>query len=193
VRDVGDEELVRLAGRGDAAALDLLFRRHRSRVWNLCFRVVGDADAADDLTQESFLRVARYGAGFDGRSSVTSWLYRLVRNRCLDHEGARGRERAGREEWAVAARWADEERREETVASETASDHEARCALVAEALSRLKPEMREVLVLSRFEGMKYREIAELCDLSVANVKVRAHRAMKELRRAFLDVERGHEV
>jgi RNA polymerase sigma-70 factor (ECF subfamily) len=60
--------------------------------------------------------------------------------------------------------------------------------LLREALARLSPEKREVLVLSRFENLKYREIAELCQESVGTIKVRAHRAMRELRRIFLELE-----
>lgn len=64
----------------------------------------------------------------------------------------------------------------ETRGMESAAETD-REALVREALDRLKPELREVLVLSRFAGLRYREIAEACDLSLSNVKVRAHRAM----------------
>ncbi len=64
-----------------------------------------------------------------------------------------------------------------------------RPALLRKALDRLSPEKREILVLSRFENMKYREIAELCQESVGTIKVRAHRALRDLRRIFLELER----
>ena len=57
-----------------------------------------------------------------------------------------------------------------------------------QALERLPPDKREVLVLSRFQNLKYREIAELCQESVGTIKVRAHRAMRELRRIYLELE-----
>jgi len=165
--DLTDTALVRAAGDGDMDALGVLYVRHHRHVYELCLRMVRDPDVAEDLAQEGFLRVRRYGSTFDGRSSVAAWLYRLVRNRCLDHLASRRREEERRRAWRV---------RMETRGMESAAetDREAR---VREALDRLKPELREVLVLSRFAGLRYREIAEACDLSLSNVKVRAHRAM----------------
>lgn len=179
----GDEELLQKAGRGDMDALSELYVRHHRSVYSLCYQLVGDADAAEDLTHESFLRVRRYGAGFRGGSSVTTWLYRLVRNRCLDWLARKRRDRDRHAEMAELVRT---EQREVPVDS-------GRQELVGRALERLTPEMREVLVLSRFGDLRYREIAEVCGISVANVKVRAHRDMKELRRVFLELEAGNEV
>lgn len=186
-----DATLLRRAGHGDADALGALYERHHGHVRALCLRMVGDPDVADDLAQECFLRVRRYGAGFDGRSSVPTWLYRLVRNRCLDHRAGARRHDAG------AKRWGRELR---AVGSDTAAPpalpdeaREERAERVRRALDALSPEMREVLVLSRYEGLRYTEIAELCDLSLSNVKVRAHRALKQLRRILSEREDDHAV
>ncbi|MGH7541981.1 MAG: RNA polymerase sigma factor [Gemmatimonadota bacterium] len=168
--ELTDTALVHAAGDGDMDALGALYVRHHRRVYELCVRMVGDADVAEDLAHEGFLRVSRYGSTFDGRSSVASWLYRLVRNRCLDDLATRRREEERKKAWK-----AEIETREGV--GEVETDREA---MVREALDRLKPEQREVLVLSRFAGLKYREIAEVCDLSLANVQVRAHRAMSRL-------------
>lgn len=177
-----DVELVRAAGSGDMDALGTLYARYHERVYGLCHRMVGDPDTAEDLTHEAFLRVRRYGAGFEGHSSVGTWLYRLVRNRCLDHQGARERERAGNRLWR--AQVPAEERPDVETGTE---------AIVRQALDRLKPEHREVLVLSRFAGMKYREIAESCGLSLSNVKVRAHRAMSALHAALEELGYEHDA
>ena len=183
MNDPSDKALVHSAGAGDMDALGALYARHHQQVYELCYRIVGDPDVAEDLTHEGFLRVLRYGSGFDDRSSVASWLYRLIRNRCLDFLATRDREQAGREAWRVQL---------ETEQGDTDVDTD-RQALVRKALGQLRPEMREVLVLSRFGGMKYREIAEVCEISLANVKVRAHRAMNELRRVLQELEQGHEL
>ncbi len=83
--DPADESLMCQVAGGDPDALGALFARHHHRVHALCFRYVGDSTTADDLVQESFLRVQRYGKSFDGRARFTTWLYRLVRNVCMDH------------------------------------------------------------------------------------------------------------
>ena len=161
--------------RDDLDALGVLFGRHYARVHALCYRYHGDATIADDLAQESFLRVLRYGKSFDGRSRFTTWLHRLVRNVCLDHARTNQRETKSRE--AVAQEWAPHN-------STHGTDVDERLDRVREALYRLPIEQRDVLVLSRFENLKYREIADIQQVTVAAVKQRAHRALRELRRIF---------
>jgi RNA polymerase sigma-70 factor (ECF subfamily) len=168
-----DRELLAELARGEVGALGELFERHHDRVRALCYRLTGDPQVADDLLQESFLRILRYGSGFKGQAAFTTWLYRLVRNVCIDHMRSEDRIRAGNASWA----------------SDQALDvmpdtSDPRLDRLRTALYRLAPEKREVLVLSRYEGMSYAEIAEVCETTVGAIKVRAHRAMRELRARF---------
>jgi len=165
--------------RGDLDALGMLFSRHHARVHALCYRFQGDAAAADDLVQESFLRVLRYGKSFDARSRFTTWLYRLVRNVCLDHMSRNQREHGAR--LSIA--------RDLEPRAPAQAERDERLERVHQALQRLPAEQREVLVLSRFENLKYREIAEPHEITVDAVKQRAHRALRELRRIFEELER----
>ncbi|HEX9727883.1 MAG TPA: RNA polymerase sigma factor [Gemmatimonadales bacterium] len=174
-----DRELLESAQAGDLSALGILFERHHQAVHALCYRLTGNAAAADDLTQESFLRILRYKGRFDGRAKFTTWLYRLVRNRCLDHMAGERRDRKRLELFAADV----------STTGHTPEREDERAGLVRDALSRLPPEKREVLVLSRFEDLGYRDIAVICDISVENVKVRAHRAIRELRRIYQELER----
>lgn len=176
-----DEDLMRAAQAGDLDAVGALFSRHHRMVYRLCYRLTGDPSAAEDLTQDSFLRVIRYGRSFGGQSKFTTWLYRVVRNRCMDHNVARRRDREHQENMAhdPDVRPAEKDPLPDIGRQET----------LRLALDRLSPPMREVLVLSRYQGLKYREIADLCQESVGAVKVRAHRAMRELRRIVLEMER----
>ena len=169
---------MRQAQAGDLEAVGILFTRHHRRVHALCYRLTGDAAAAEDLTQESFLRVIRYGRSFEGQAKFTTWLYRVVRNRCLDHNAARKRDRERHETMATDPTMHD---------SPDPPDRE-RGELLGRALDRLPAGMREVLVLSRYQGLRYSEIADLCQDSVGAIKVRAHRAMRELRRIVLELE-----
>ncbi len=178
-----DEDLMRKVQAGDLGAVGMLFGRHHRRVHAMCYRLTGDASAADDLVQECFLRVIRYGRSFDGRSKFTTWLFRLVRNRCMDHMTAQSRE----------AKMTDDAVDEAALSSPAPVEEDERLELVRQALFRLPPEKREVLVLSRFENMKYREIAEVCQISVEAVKVRAHRALRELSQIFRELEKNHEM
>ncbi len=165
-------------GLGRLGALGVLFERHHEWVHSLCYRLTGDTSAADDLVQESFLRVSRYSSGFAGRAAFKTWLYRLVRNVCYDHMKAESRARK-RAELAATEQMDERQEHEET---------DSRLETIRKALYRLSPEKREVLVLSRYEGLSYAEIAEKCETTVGAIKVRAHRAMRELRQKVEELE-----
>ena len=171
-----DEHLMQRVQRGDLGALGTLYARHHRRVHALCYRLTGDVTAADDLMQDSFLRVMRYGRGFKAEARFGTWLHRLVRNVCFDHMSAAKRERERQRHLALHRDGPD------------LSDDDERLDLVREALYRLPPEKREVLVLSRYGNLKYKEIAEICQVTVDTVKMRAHRAMRDLRRIFEELE-----
>ncbi len=172
-----DIELMLKVRGGDLHALGLLFLRHQSKVHSWCFRMIGDATGADDLVQETFLRVLRFRHTFKGQSRFTTWLYRVVRNVCLDHVGTHQR-RASLHERALV--------REAGVAPATDERH---LANLEEALHRLEPAKREALILSRYHDMRYDEIAAVCDSTVGAIKARVHRAIKELRQIYRDLER----
>ena len=157
---------------GDIARLGDLFERHHVRIYRFCLRLTGAAQVAEDLTQETFLRALRYNQSFRASSKFLPWLYRVARNVCNDHF-----QRPRIPEYTV-----DElpdvpgDERPPTERLEAAEDTDRLRA----ALAQLPESRREVLVLARFEHRKYDEIAQVLDCSVGAVKVRAHRALKQL-------------
>ncbi len=178
--DRTDQELMAAAGRGDLSALGLLFERHHEWVHALCCRLTGEPSDADDLVQESFLRVLKYSKGFGARAAFSTWLYRVVRNVCMDHMNAAARNRTRVE---LMAREHEHERdRNEN------GESDPRLETIRAALYRLSPDKREVLVLSRYDGLSYAEIAQVCETTVGAIRVRAHRAMRELRQRFKELE-----
>lgn len=175
-----DHELMAATGRGDLNALGLLFERHHERVHAFCCRLTGESSDADDLVQESFLRVLKYSKGFGARAAFTTWLYRLVRNVCMDHMNAAARSRT-QVELMVREHQHERDRNDH-------GESDPRLETIRAALYRLSPDKREVLVLSRYEGLSYAEIAQVCETTVGAIKVRAHRAMRELRQRFEELE-----
>lgn len=158
---------------GQTDFLGVLFERYQKKAFGLCRRMVGDPASADDLVQESFLRVLRYRASYRDGSSFAPWLFRIVRNVCLDHIGSRQKEDAAHERAAT-------EQSNDRRFAPPGPDPE-RVDLVRRALGRLSPEQRSVLLLKRVDGLSYAEIAERLGTTEGAERVRAHRALRRLR------------
>jgi RNA polymerase sigma-70 factor (ECF subfamily) len=173
-----DEDLLSRVVGGDLDALGTLYRRHFDWVRSLCLSLTTDAAAADDLSQECFLRVFRYGRSFDSRARFTTWLNRVVRNLCYDFLYQK----------RIDSRQKDLLRQPSRTLRLEVEEQDHRLEIVRDALSLLPPKKREVLVLSRLQGLKYREIAEICGISEDAVKARAHRALRELREIYTNLE-----
>ena len=170
-----DAQLMADVRDGNSDALGVLFSRHHDGVYALCARLIQDRDLADDITQEVFLRVWRYAGSFRGRSAFRTWLFRLTYNACADVR----RRDARRQDASVLELWTRD------VPSNDLTD---RHILLETALGRLAPRERAVLVLSRFHGLEYAEIARIIRCSPGAARVRLHRAMNELRKLCLALE-----
>jgi len=158
---------VREAQRGSADALEKLFRAHWPRAYRAALLVVGDAAAAEDIAQESFLAAVRSLDRFDRRRPFGPWLHRIVVNRAIDFTRAR---RLRRE--IDLAR----------VAEPAVSDREldSRAEEIAVALSSLGPEQRAVIVLRYLLEYTPGEIAELLGLPRGTVNSRLRRGLDRL-------------
>lgn len=167
---------------GDRTALARLFERNHARVHALCVRLASPADA-EDLVQETFLRVQRHASTFDGGAGFTPWLFRIARNVCHDR-GRRIRRTVGLE-----AEWA----REQAV-KRMAPDHESRIdrrRLLEDALAALSPDDREIIVLSRMHDMPYAQVADVLGCTTGAARVRLHRAIARLREICTELEGSH--
>jgi RNA polymerase sigma-70 factor (ECF subfamily) len=179
VSETSDEALMRAVREGDVALLGVLFERHHARIHALCYRLTRRADVADDLVQETMLRLLRYASSYRSDSAFTTWLYRLTYNVCRDH-------------WRKTRR--DDETTDLTevqdvIARDVDDRVDERHALLEEAMERLAPERRAVLVLSRYNDLGYDDIARVLECTPATARVRAHRALNELREIYRELER----
>jgi RNA polymerase sigma-70 factor (ECF subfamily) len=182
VNDTSDEALMRAVREGNVDKLGALFERHHARVHALCYRLTRRADAADDLAQDTFLRVLRYRDTFRGDAAFTTWLYRIAYNACHEY-------------WRQGRR--DESMRHTTPEPERqghAEPIDERHALLEQAMVRLEPEQRAVLVLTRYHDLKYDDVARVLDCTPAAARVRAHRALNDLREIYRELEQQqHEL
>jgi RNA polymerase sigma-70 factor, ECF subfamily len=162
---VADHVLLDAARAGDVEAFEVLVRRHEGRVYRVAFRLLGGHADAQDATQETFVRAWRGLGRFRGESAVSTWLYRIVTNRCLNMIATRR-----------SAASLDLEL--PSVGSDPAeiTEQRERFAAIARQVASLPPEQRAALVLRDFEGLSYEEVAAALEVSVAAVKGRIHRA-----------------
>jgi RNA polymerase sigma-70 factor (ECF subfamily) len=159
---------------GRTAAFATLFERHHARLYRYCLRMTGQRVAAEDLVQDVFMNMLKYKATFKDDSEFVPWMFGIGRNACLAHL-----KRAARDQLPAHDVELDAE------PARTDDPHDDRHELMRRALLRLPVDRREVLLLSRFEFKSYEEIARVLDCSVGAVKVRAHRAMKQLREIYV--------
>src|SRR6185503_6827209 len=164
------------AGQGEVFAQ--LYERYYLRAYRLAYGMTGQREAAEDLTQEIFLRAYQKLGQFKGQSRFATWFYRLTVNRCLQH---RQRAQKSIEEAVEDLERAMPSQRDELVReAETALFQQQAQALIHKALLSLKPDLRMAVILRSLEGLSYEEIAERMNCSVGTVGTRLHRAHKLL-------------
>jgi RNA polymerase sigma-70 factor, ECF subfamily len=180
--DPGWEALARVAA-GDAQAFASLVESHQERLLRLCERLLGDAEEARDAAQEVFLKAYRKAGAVRPQGRVYTWLYRIAVNHCLN--------KLRRRKLVRFLRWEDPEERDAPAfdppdeAADPAAALEARRRWRAtrRALARLPENQRSVLVLVRFEGLSYKQVAEVLSITEGAVESRLFRAMRRLEAA----------
>lgn len=183
--DTADEALASQLSAGDAGAFDALVRRHHKRVRSVCYRMTGSPHEADDLTQETFLRVFRHRDSYQPGRPFRVWLHRICVNVCLTHCQSQRRHGA-------LVSLADSDRMEplEPTPAARAADPEAQAGhnelvrSVHNALQDLAPGFRSALVLRLFGELSYLEIANALGCSIGTVMSRINRARLKIRDAL---------
>ena len=172
-----DSDLMARVCDGRVELLGTLFERHHAKVYHFCLRMTGNRPVSEDLVQDVFMRMLKHRGSFRPGTAFAPWMFRIARNACVDHLRRAGRAPAAIDELA------HEVPGTEPAVSERVEQVEA-VDLLRQALLRLPLDKREVLLLHRFELKSYDEIAHALGCSAGAVKVRAHRALKELRRLY---------
>lgn len=174
-----DSELMLAVRHGDVARLGTLFERHHRHLYNFLRRMTGDPQTSEDLVQEVFFRALKYRHTYQDRGEFTAWLFRLARNAAADH-------RRRSPDGAAAPEPAGEPESPSPLPQEELEQSEA-LRLLQAALLRLPEDRREVLLLARFQHLRHREIGRLLGCTAGAVKVRVHRALKQLREVYLEM------
>jgi len=171
-----DSEVIRQIQSGDDSAFDELMGRYKRSVVNFIFRMLGNAEDADDVAQEVFVRVHRKLDTYRPETKFSTWLFALARNASIDHLRWRARhptESIEPESPLPAV----------TGTAEEVEAHEIG-RLIAVAVAKLPEEQRTALVLAEYQGMSYAEIAAVMRCSEKSVESRVYRAKQTLRRGL---------
>ena len=174
-----DAELARDALAGSEAAYRELVARYATPAVNFIFRFVRDHALAEDLAQEGFLRVYQRLNTYDSERKFSSWFFQVLRNITIDYLRVNRLPTASLDELEEVGHRGAAVDRESASPEEAAQQGELAVAVDA-ALSRVRPEYREVVVLRYQEGLTHPEIAEILGLPPGTVKTYLHRARKEL-------------
>jgi RNA polymerase sigma-70 factor, ECF subfamily len=177
VSAAADNELMLKVRDGDLGKLSFLFERYHRALFNFFLRSTGSRDLSEDLVQEVFLRLLKYRHTFRADSQFSAWMYHVARNAQIDHFRKHKHTQDTNNE--------SEDDALPEIASAGLTPEEAlakrqETRLVRQALAQLPLERREVLILSRYQGLKYEEIAMILGCEVGTVKGRVFRAIREL-------------
>ncbi len=190
-----DLDLVRRCQAGDNAAFEQLVVRYQRKVYTIALGMVRSPDDAMDIAQETFIKVHRYVANFQGSSSFYTWLYRIIVNLCIDHLRRRNR---------FASTEIDERTMDKAeldggglLLSSNLGSNPAKsigrrelAEQIQYAVDRLPPYHRAVILMREVEGMSYSEMAKAMRVSKGTIMSRLHHARQKMQRALGDYLQG---
>jgi RNA polymerase sigma factor (sigma-70 family) len=184
MKHLNDQELMRIVQSGDYSPASEIYDRYSGRIYNFAFRFLKNSEAAEDATQEVFVKMLKHANQFHGDAKLSTWLFSITANWCRDY-----------------LRKADNKTKESDdvlltlpTPSELAPDRnlERRESeqRVRRALQSLTAEQREAILLSRYQGLSYAEIAQIAGCSEGAVKTRVFRAMETLKKTLMGEASG---
>jgi RNA polymerase sigma-70 factor, ECF subfamily len=192
-----DEQLMLAFRSGDARAFEALVRRHRGPVYNFILRFTGQRARAEDVLQETWLKVVRGAENYEAKAKFTTWLYTVARNLCVDSARKESYRSTDSLDAPAGRAGSDGPLLGETLSSEQRSpEREAHNLglrpLLERALLALPDEQREVFLLREYSGISFKEIGEVTGVSENTVKSRMRYALEGLRKKLgeLGVEGG---
>lgn len=167
---------------GDFDKMGVLYQRHHSSLYGFLYHITGQKDLSEDLVQNAFFRMLKYRASFTGNGEFRSWMYHVTKNVLNDYYRKAKRTPAPQD-------LKDYDRKpDDELNSDIQLEKKQELKNLEKAMEHLSHENRELLVLCRYQELKYHEIARIYNITETAVKVRVHRAMNQLREVYLKIE-----
>jgi RNA polymerase sigma-70 factor, ECF subfamily len=180
-----DEDLMVQYQSGEVRAFEILLTRHRKPVFNFILRYVGDKETAEDLLQETFMRVIKGADAYKRQAKFTTWLYTIARNLCVDQTRRRKHRRHASLDAPMAATEDSGSLMDVIPGNEMPSDRKSVNKELHETMQRaiaaLSDEQREVFLMREFLDLPFKQIAEVVGVPENTVKSRMRYALEKLR------------
>ena len=182
---MSEQELLERCRKGNVEAFEQLIEAYQGKILNYCFRMLGNRSDAEDAAQEVFVKVYRFIGSFTGQSSFSTWLYKVASNVCFDI--LRKRKRRGGESLSLQQYTAEGEEfdlplEDDSYSPDRSFQRTEAQRVLKEALEKLSPEHRRVIILRDIEGLSYEEIAGIVGTAAGTVKSRINRARQILQK-----------
>ncbi|HEX7190265.1 MAG TPA: RNA polymerase sigma factor [Thermoanaerobaculia bacterium] len=184
MKHLSDQDLMRIVQAGDLSPASEIYDRYSGRIYNFALRFLKNSEAAEDATQEVFVKMIRHASQFQGDAKLSTWLFSITANWCRDYLRKADNKSKESDDVLVTLPAPADQSPDRNLEQR---ENEAR---IQRALKALTPEQREAILLSRYQGMSYAEIAQISGCSEGAVKTRVFRAMETLKKALLGEARG---
>ena len=184
MKHLSDQELMSIVQAGDFSPASELYDRYSSRIYNFAYRFLKNSEAAEDATQEVFVKMLKHAGQFHGGAKLSTWLFSITANWCRDYL-RKSDNKAKEAEDVLLSLPAPSE-----LAPDRRLEQRENEQRIQKALTALTPEQREAILLSRYQGLSYAEIAQISGCSEGAVKTRVFRAMETLKKALSGEMRG---
>jgi RNA polymerase sigma factor (sigma-70 family) len=179
---LSDNELMLKVKKGDIDKMSLLYERYYRQLFRFIFNMTRQKELSEDMVQNIFLRILKYPNGFTGFGEFKMWLYHIARNVVYDHFRKVKRTPSHTDLKGY------EERIEGELHADAPIEKEQELMALEKAMEKLSDENRELLILCRFQELKYIEIAKILNTTEGAIKVRVHRALNMLKSNYLKLE-----
>jgi RNA polymerase sigma-70 factor (ECF subfamily) len=185
---MNDRDLVTKIINGEQNALKQLFEQYQHLVYNICYRMTGNREEAEDITQDVFIKIFHAIGKFRGDAKLSSWIYRIALNTCLKRE-----RRKKLENWISLEFLFQEKEQLHPASPEEPPEQQIEIAekeqIVQQAIQSLPERQKTALILYRYENLSYTEIAQVMKISLSSVESLLHRAKDNLTEKLLPMKK----
>lgn len=170
-----DNEIMNMVKAGDLSKVGLLYERHNKNLFSYFYRMTRHRQQSEDLVQNAFIKILKYNHNFSGDGKFIYWMYSIARNMWIDEYRKKDVMKQSKE-------LDDRDAQTLSIVNENREQElEEKKKILELALNKLTEDKREAIVLSRYQGLTYQEIAEICSSTENTIKSRIKRGMAEMR------------